>query len=343
MDKSGADAYIFAKTSGNLGKSYTGSRSHILFEQKSLAELWTLLFKNPAPAVPEVLLAEQIEKEAFDRFFAQYVKFVNLYDHPDAIFTDLLCTYEAENLKLVAAALANGEKKCPPLQNLGSFAKCDYSKWPDLTAITADSDFAWFNATPEISQLKDVDFKMDIQVVQHLYKSIKKQRGENKAALLKLFDAEYIIKNIVWALRLRIYYKMEKEEILPKLIYVSDSPTLKDPIAGSAIKVLDMPLDEFEVWEKWQYNEYVNPHVAGDVWQIDPGWIENRGKAKLNQLALNVFHQNPMSVSSLLGWYKIKEYELNCICTAVESLRLNISAQEAMSAVGIVSDGGVNG
>ena len=48
-----------------------------------------------------------------------------------------------------------------------------------------------------------------------------------------------------------------------------------------------------------------------------------------------LFHQYPMTVDSLIGWYKLKEYELECIRTAVESLRLGVNAKDAMNAAGI--------
>ena len=45
MDKSGAGSFIYAKASGIIGKSFVGPRAQYLFEQKSLSDLWTLLFQ----------------------------------------------------------------------------------------------------------------------------------------------------------------------------------------------------------------------------------------------------------------------------------------------------------
>ena len=49
-----------------------------------------------------------------------------------------------------------------------------------------------------------------------------------------------------------------------------------------------------------------------------------------------------MTDCSLLGWFKIKEYELSCIRTAVESIRLNINPEDAMKALNLIADGGTN-
>lgn len=343
MDKSAAGSFIFAKASGNLGKSFVGSRSQILFEQKNLGELWTLLFKSPVPVIPEVLLAEKIETEAFSRFFNKYVSFVNAYDKPNPILTDLLCIYEVSNLKVIAAALANGETKAPNLMDLGTFAKCNFKVWPNLAEITAGTPYSWLNKTPSVHDLQHIDYKLDLFVVQHLWNSVQKTSGENKEIFEKIFFNVYVIKNIVWALRLRIYYKMEDEEIIKRLIYVTNGPSMEDPVAAPAIKVLEMPLNDAEVWEKWTYKEYVNPYVSGENWQIDPAWIEKKAAVKVNKIAMNAFHQYPMTDCSLVGWYKIKEYELSCIRMAVESLRLNINTEEAMQAAGLLAEGGLSG
>lgn len=342
MDKSSAGAFTFAKASGNLGKSFIADRAQILFEQKSLGELWSLLFKSSLPLVPEVLLAEKIEIEAFSKFFSDYASFVSTYDKPSAILTDQLCIYEAENLKVILSALANKENDMPSLVDLGDFATCHYEAWPNLAQITAGTQFDWLKDLPSEHEQEKLEYKLDIQVVQHLWKSIQKYNGESKEGLIRLFKEEYIIKNIVWALRLRIYYKMDKEQILNHLIYVNEAPNLEDPIAAPAIIILDFPLDEIGPWEKWKYKDYVNPHFAGEIWKIDPAWIEKVGKSKLNKLALNLFHQYPMTDCSLLGWFKIKEYELSCIRTAVESIRLNINPEDAMKALNLIADGGTN-
>ena len=63
MDKTGADAFVFAKANGILGKSFTAKRAHQLFAAKSIGELWTLLYKSQPPLVPEVLLSQQIEEK----------------------------------------------------------------------------------------------------------------------------------------------------------------------------------------------------------------------------------------------------------------------------------------
>ena len=338
MDKSGADAFVFAKANGILGKSFTNKRAHLLFTAKSLGELWTLLFRSQPPLVPEVLLSQQIEEKAFSDFIGQYVKFIEMYDKPEPVLVDQLLLFEGENLKEIGASLCKEEKNPPRLINLGKYSSLKYKAWPDIKKITNGTAFSWYNKVPSIHEQQKLEFKIDIQVCRHLWESAQREKGEAREALLELYSQEFIIKNIVWVLRLRLFYKMKAEEIVQNLIYVTNKPGHSDPVAAPALKILDWPLDEYESWSEWKYASLVNPHEEGQVWQIDPVWIERRNRVEINRKARKLFHQFPSDPCSLIGWYKMKNFELSCIRTAVESIRLNVNPEEAMEAVG-----GING
>ena len=338
MDKTGAGAYIFAKANGILGKSFTGKRAQKLFAAKSLGELWTLLFRSQPPMVPEVMLSQQIEEKAFSDFTNQFVQFISLYDNPEEVLKDQLLMYEGENLKELGAALCKGESKCPAIISLKKYSLLNYDAWPDIKKITKGSPFSWYNKVPGIHEQQELDFKIDIQICRHLWAAAASQKGESGEALLKLYRQEFIIKNIVWVLRLRLYYKMDSEDIIKNLIYVTDKPGHSDPVAAPALKILDWPLDEYEVWSNWRYASLVNPYEPGQVWQIDPVWIEKRNRVQISRKASKLFHQFPGEACALIGWYKMKNFELSCIRTAVESIRLNVNPEEAMEAVG-----GING
>ncbi len=338
MDKSGADAFVFAKANGILGKSFTIKRAHQLFAAKSLGELWTLLFRSQPPLVPEVLLSQQIEEKAFSDFIGHYIKFIDAYDKPEPVLVDQLLLFEGENLKEIGASLCKGEKTLPQIINLGKYSSLNYKAWPDIKKITARTAFSWYNKVPAIHEQQKLEFKIDIQVCRHLWESAQREKGEARDALLALYRQEFIIKNVVWALRLRLYYKMKSEDIIHNLIYVTDKPGPSDPVTAPALKTLDWPLDEYGPWSEWKYASLVNPHVDGQVWQIDPIWIERRNRVEICRKASLLFHQFPSDPCGLIGWYKMKNFELSCIRTAVESIRLNVNPEEAMEAVG-----GING
>jgi len=338
MDNSAANAFIYAKASGIIGKSFTGQNTSRLFSAKNLGDLWTIIFNSPVPSLPEKLLAQEIEKEAFKKFINQYTDFVSLYEEPDEIMLDQLYIYEAENLKEIYDALCCGEEKCPDLIDLGKQGRLNYSAWPHIAEITKKSPFDWCKEVTGIHEKQKIEFKIDLQVIKELWDALEKTTGEDYEALYKLYSNEFIIKNIVWALRLKKYYNLDNEKIMENLIYVTDKPSKSDPIAGPAIQILNKELDNYSQWEDWKYSELLNPHVGGEVWSVEPNWIEKSNRVRMNKMAMLIFHQYPMSKASLMAWFKVKNFELSCIRTAVESLRLGINSNEAMNTIGILSE-----
>ena len=335
MDKSTAVSFSYAKAAGLLSKAFIKDRTQRLFEQESLADLWTLLFKEPAPLVPETLLARQLEEKAFEKFFDQYLFFINQYDKPPLILTDKIKRFEIENLKEIIGALNAGEKELPHLLDLKSFSKINTAAWPDLAKMTAGTEYEWVKKVPDAAGQQSLEFKLDLQLLRENWKAINACHGEDREGHKKLFLDEFIIKNIIWALRLKLYYEMPRNEIIKNLFYVTASPDKKDPLAAPAIKVLDYDVNKYEDWEKWEYARYLNPYEPGEIWCVNPVWIERRYLAHQAKLAEQIFHQYVMEDVALAAWFKIKNYELTCIRTAVESLRLNIGSGEAMEAVGV--------
>ena len=219
--------------------------------------------------------------------------------------------------------------------DLKDFSKINTKAWPELSKMTAGTEYDWIKTVPSTEEQQMLEFKLDLQLLRENWKAIKACRGEDREGHKKLFLDEFIIKNIIWALRLKLYYEMPDEQIIQNLFYVTDNPDKKDPVAAPAIKVLGYDVNKYEDWAKWEYAKYLNPYEPGEVWCVNPVWIERRYLSHQAKLAEQIFHQYVMEDAALAAWFKIKNYELTCIRTAVESLRLNINSGEAMEAVGV--------
>ena len=322
MDRDGARAFVYAKACGALGKSFTGEKADRLFEQKTLTDLWTLLFRTQAPMVPEVILAQKIEEESFNRFISQYVSFISQFDNPESYLSDQFFIYEVENLKTVIDALCSGQQKLPKLLELGKYGTLHFDQWPNLENITAGTEYSWIKEVPDIHKQQEVEFRLDIQAIKHLWASIQSIKGEEGKAVKELFQEELVIQNIVWALRLKLNYDMNRDDVISHLMYVTEKPGPHDPLCVQVMKVLDKDPENYSDWENWSFSEYVNP--KNDVlWRIDPSWIENKSRQVQNKKASRLFHCYPVTSASLIGWFKMKQAELGYIRMAVEGLRLN--------------------
>ena len=335
MDKSAASAYIYAKVCGMLSKSYVGDRAAKLFSVKSLNELWGLLFMEEVPAVPETLLARQIEKKTEEKFISEYIKLVSCYSKPVKLLVNMLRSYDYENIKEIGAALCFKEDKMPDIVDIGSFSEITYKEWPNIAKMTENSAFAWYNKIPDIHEQQLNDTKLDQQYVLELGKAIKELPSEEKKVAFDLFKTEYTLKNISWVMRLKVYYGLEKEDILPRLAYASPNHDETDEIAEQAIKIINYPVDSFSEWAEWIYKDLLNPNEEGVVWNLDPRWFEGEARKKDFRNAEKLLHRYPNSVAVLLCFFKMKSYELDCIRAIAEGLKMNVESSQILAAAGM--------
>ena len=94
MDRTAADAYTYARASGILAKSFVGPRAGTLFSVHTLQELWSLVIKTEVPAIPETLLARELERNAQTIFVEQFKNLVRTYSRPSRILVALLNYYD---------------------------------------------------------------------------------------------------------------------------------------------------------------------------------------------------------------------------------------------------------
>ena len=334
MDNSAASAFVYAKLCGMLSKSYVGEKATKLFSVKSLNELWGLLFSEEVPAVPEVLLAKKIEENAQKKFISEYVKLLSCYSKPSPLLVSLLRSYDYENIKEIGAALCFKEEKIPKITDIGEFSEINYDEWPDIAKMTANSSFAWYDKVPKVQEQQANDTKLDQQYVKELASALKKLPIRERNVILPIFRQEYILKNIIWTMRLRVYYGLKKEDILPRLAYVSGNCDT-DIIASPAIKIMDYPIDSYAEWANWEYRDLLNPNEEGAVWNLDPRWVEGAARKLDNRNAEKMFHRYPESALPMVCFFKMKSHELGCIRSIAEGMRMNVDSQQIMALTGI--------
>ena len=286
MDFSAASSFVYAKASALLAKSFIGERAAKLFSAQSLRELYSLLFEDELPAVPEVLLSKEIETRAAQKFIGQYKNLLSEFENPSPILSAILSFYEYEN---------SGKS----------------------------------------------GVEEDRRQIMALWQAVSSLRGNDREHLGRLYRMEISFKNILWALRLKVYYNFSNEEVLENLVYGDRRRSCSDVLVREAVSILGKDISSYDDWKSWRYSQYLNPHEDGVVWEIDPTWIERSLKNHLARAYRRFFHKDPMSVTSLVSWFRIKQYELDCIRAVAEGLRLGIESEHIMEVAGITEPKGV--
>lgn len=322
MDKSSCDAYIYAKVSSRISKAFSGKNSEKLFAVKSLSELYGLLFNEEVPSIPESLLAKEIEIKSERKFVSEYISLLDCYSHAEDLFLDLLQFYDYENLKVIAGSLCLKETGFPRILKLGKYALLKYDSWPDISKITEDSCLSWYNKVPEIFMQQEMDTKLDFQYLSKLWHSVRKMPLNVRKSVMDIFASEISFNNILWALRLKVYYKMTPEEITERLFFEDTSKGENDTLAGEAVKILAWDTSRFDDWKNWKYKNLINSCVDGMFWEVDPRWVENKVYEVQLKKYFSAFHKFPVSSMSLVCYFKIKQNELDNIRRVTEGLRL---------------------
>lgn len=339
MDRSGADAFVYAKASGMLARSFVGKRTIKLFEPHSLQELWSLISDKEMPSLPGALLAKAVEKEAQSLFINQYKSLLQNYSKPSLLLVSLLHFYDYDNLKELGAAVCLGEKQCPELVDISPYNILDYSKWPDLKAMTGEGNLSWYDKAPELSQQQNYDYRLDITYINEIWHATHSLDSSCRKPIQDLIGENFRMTNLLWALRLKIYYEMPKEEILSHLAWESEENRRKmnarDNLACEAMKILDWDVEDYDLWKNWKYKNLLNLHEEGVVWKVDPRWISTAFRRHYVEKAYRLFHLYPFTPAPLVCWFIIKRDELDNIRTASESLRLGIGYGDAMKLAGI--------
>ena len=328
MDTSSASSYVYAKASGILARSYTGERAAKLFGAQKLSDLWPLIFTEEVPAVPEILLAKTIEQKAAQKFILEYKKLLAAYDKPAQVLVDLLQYFDYENLKSLGAALAAGQKQMPALRQIAPYNILNYGAWPSIQKMTQDTELEWYNHVPEISEQQQLDTELDLQFIERLWSSSQELMGQERDMVQSLIGERYTMRNIVWVLRLKLYYGMDKNQIVQRLAFLNPQNGRADPLGGEALDIIDKDVNNWDDWKDWKRARFLNPREEGSLWSVDPRWVEESFEKEFIKKATKKFHANPCALSSLLCWYFIKAKELDYIRMATEALRLNVKVQE---------------
>lgn len=324
MERSGANAFVYGRLCGMLGKSFVGGRESALFDAATLADLWTAVFGTEVPLIPQMMLAQKIEVEAERRFIAQYTRLFEMYDRPAPLLFELLRFYDVENLKEMGAALCSHETDMPRIVELGSYSTLNYDKWPNIAAVTASSPFSWYDKSPTEHEQQYVHVRLDNQYVGMMWEAAHKMPQNIRKAAVNFVRDEAVMNNIAWALRLKVYYNMEKDEV-QKHLSSAKKVSETDEIAGPAMQMLEWPADSWDVWSKWKYAFLLNPHDTDD-WSVDPLWVERESKARQQKAAERLFRAYPLTEMPLVAWFRIKQHECDMIRMAAEGIRLGIRA-----------------
>ncbi|MDR2053549.1 MAG: V-type ATPase subunit [Treponema sp.] len=345
MPGMGERAYVYAKTCGIIGRSFLGKRIPRLSSVNRLSELDRLVFPDSFRDLPERELLVDLERRILGRSVGQILNIVNAYKKPPELLIRLLRAYEYADLKSALIALAGGERTAPEWTPLERFSTVHFGAYPDLKAMLKNTEFEFLledtpgagrpasesaAATPDggIDSIR-MQTKLDRHYYTALWKSLLKLPKHDRDGIGKILEEEISLRNVIWTLRLRTYYRMEAEDVREHLVFIEKRKGKS--LAQDALDSLELPLDTRPAWEKWRRGGFLNREVPDEHWTADPRYFQNVVSVYLYRMARLYFRRRPVSMDTPACFIKLKQYEEDLLTSMAEGLGLGLPSGDVFS------------
>jgi vacuolar-type H+-ATPase subunit C/Vma6 len=326
MPTTGERAYNYAKSCGIIGKSFIGQRISYLGSVNRLSELDRLVFPDESRDLPEKELLVDLENRITARVVKHIVTIVDSFENVPLFFSYLVRLYEYVDLKTALKAIAAGEHKCPPVTDIGHFRTIHFEAYPDIAAMVKGTEFTFI--LPKYSEQKLdehlTNFKLDSYYYTSLWNALQALPRKDRISAQSILAEEISLQNVVWALRLRTYYRMTPAQVRENLIALKT-------FAADAESSLNMALDSYADWHNWSRLRLLNPENAGEHWVADPRYFQNASSKYLYRLARLSFRRDPFSLDTVFCFIKLKRFEEDLLTSVAEGLGLGMSSHDILT------------
>jgi vacuolar-type H+-ATPase subunit C/Vma6 len=326
---------VYAKACGIVGKSFVGKRIPSLVRVDRLSALDRLVFPQGGRELPERELLPDLERRITGRAIGQILAIVSSFSKPPELLLRLLRTWEYADLKSSLNALVSGESSFPSWTDLRAFGTVNFAAYPDLPAMLRGTEFE-FLLDKEMNLVQGGDAikaqtALDKQYYLLLWQAMKRLPKNDRVAAERILGEEISLRNCIWVLRLRTYYRMSGDEVAEHLMDMDSAKTGKRAVslAADARAMLDLPLDTRSAWALWRREQFLNPDVPG--WTADPRYFQNAVAEHLYHLALHVFRRKPFSIDTAFCFIRLKQYEEDLLTSVAEGLGLGMTSQDVFA------------
>jgi len=330
----GERAFAWAKACGIIGKSFLGKNIQRLYPITRLSELDRALFPTNPLDLPERELSVALERRIAERASAHVLSIMDAFTKPSAALTTLVRSWENADLKTCLAAISAGQKSRPPITGIGQYRTIDFEAFPDIAGMTAGTAYAWLAGAHGQKSLVDLETELDLRYYQTLWSELARLPKSDRQGFQALIIEEITLKNIVWAFRLRSYYKLDALELDSRLV---DLESKGISLAKAARDTNGFAMDKREDWKGWKYSYLLNPEKSGEYWRLDPRYAQNSAARRLYHHAKSIFRRNPFSSDTIACFIKLMQFEEDILTSVAEGLALGIPARDALASIEVFS------
>jgi vacuolar-type H+-ATPase subunit C/Vma6 len=347
LPDAGERAYAYAKACGIIGRSFVGKRISRLAAVSGLSELDRLVFPGSGRELPGRELLPDMERRFTERAVQSISVIIGCFSCPPEFLVRLVRSYEYADLKSVLGVLSgypeNG-RAAPPFTGLGRFQTVNFKAWPDLAEMIKGTEFTGvlesegFNVKEGSFSKKDsgdisLQTALDRFYYKKLWQALMALPRSDRRSSEKILADEISLRNAVWTLRLRTYYRMPAEEVKKHLVSVEQKEVRRSSPGNTP---LDFPLDSRAEWKGWRWESLLNPAEGGE-WAADPRYFQNAASRRLYGMALHNLRLRPFSLDAVFCFIKLKQFEEDLLTSTAEGAGLGMPGREVFAVLEVQS------
>lgn len=323
-------AFVLAKIYGILRRSFVGENYRDILRLRTLAELSDRLFPGARAELPETQLTAELERRVLADGIRTMVFVLDLLVDPHPVLVHLLRRFEYLTVKSALRTIAHGLASEPVDWDLGrwdSFARPEGGSWEEAIK---ESPYAWVLPLLRNESLLAAENALDKEYYEQLLRLVRELPRRDRVGVQKLVFLEATLTNISWALRLRFFFGMDSERAAGFLI-----AGLADAARRAVMQVFEIPADSVEGWRSWKYGWLLEDQLTESFQAPDPTRVDQQVARRLYTRAHQLFHQDPFTLTPIVAFFRLKEYEAMMLATALEALRLGVSGEEVLGLAGM--------
>jgi vacuolar-type H+-ATPase subunit C/Vma6 len=332
MSRTSRHAFIMAKVYGIISRSFIGENYRDLLRLKSLSELSERLFPGgPAQPAPKPLrLPIELEERIVRSSIAAMTYVLDYFQDPPPILVHAARKLEYQNVKSVVRGIVNGQLENLRLWDLGAYAAVRLAGAKDMRKTIHASPYSWILPLLETEPLSLVENRLDREYYARFMQLARALPARDRVGVVRLGAAEIALASVIWALRLRFFFRMDAVQAGALLVGGTSGS-----VRAAIEEAFEIPVDSADGWRKWRYGWLLEDQLSDSFTAPDPIRAEQRASRALYARAHAALHQNPFTLGPLVAYFKLKEYEASLLGVAVEALNLSMPEQDVLDIVGI--------
>ncbi len=336
MTRTSRYAFVLAKIYGMLARSFIGENYRDILRLKRVHDIYDRLYPGERAEMPEYRLTADLETRIVQSGIATMIFILDLMGEPEPILVHILRKFEYQGVKSLLRGLApdaagsSAEERLPAqVWDLGRYGSVDLAHAREPIAALEQSPYAWVLPLVKTTPIVRIENMLDQEYYRRLLALTRALAAKDRAGVSRLVHLEISLADVLWALRLRFAFGMDAEKARDLLI-----PGMLEAERRAVAQAFDIPADSIEGWRKWRYGWLVEDQLSESFRAPDPVRAEQKGTRRLYTRAHQLFHQDPFTLTPIVAFFKLKEYEVGLLKTAVEALRLSVSEQDVLALVG---------